>query len=49
MTSNNQDYKRDFFKEEILFDKKILVDKNICKRFFRIARKGSDTNTHEFQ
>ena len=49
MTSNNQDYKRDFCKEEILFDKKILVDKNNCKTFFRIARKGSDTSTYEFQ
>lgn len=51
MTSNNQDYKRDFCKEEILFDKKILFDKNNCKTFCqkRIARKSSDTNTYEFQ
>ena len=49
MTSNNQDYKRDFCKEEVLFDKKILVYKTNCKRFFRIARKGLDTNTNEFQ
>ena len=39
MTSNNQDYKRDFFKEEILFDKKILLTRTFAKGSFELLER----------